>query len=139
MFSLQTIFGKGDKFYGLLEASAATARQSAVALRNMLAQKGGTNHAYTPANQGELSSALDDIIASAISCTVALNGSVERPEDCRGRATLGTQELHCGAADGFAIRDASHVELLGEACRRFKHEPGVPLKMSFPCDAFQLQ
>ena len=42
MFSLQTIFGKGDKFYGLLEASAATARQSAVALRNMLAQKGGT-------------------------------------------------------------------------------------------------
>jgi len=42
MFSLQTIFGKGDKFYGLLEASAAAARQSAVALRNMLAQKGGT-------------------------------------------------------------------------------------------------
>ena len=30
MFSLQTIFGKGDKFYGLLEASAAAARQSAV-------------------------------------------------------------------------------------------------------------
>jgi uncharacterized protein Yka (UPF0111/DUF47 family) len=41
MFSLQTIFGKGDKFYGLLEASAAAARQSAVALRTMLAQKGG--------------------------------------------------------------------------------------------------
>jgi len=41
MFSLQTIFGKGDKFYGLLEASAATARQSAVALRTLLAQKGG--------------------------------------------------------------------------------------------------
>lgn len=41
MFSLQTIFGKGDKFYGLLEASAAAARQSAVALRNLLATKGG--------------------------------------------------------------------------------------------------
>ena len=25
MFSLQTIFGKGDKFYGLLEQSAAAA------------------------------------------------------------------------------------------------------------------
>jgi hypothetical protein len=106
---------------------------------NAVAQKGGTDHAYTPANKSELSSALDEIIASAISCTVALNGSVERPEDCRGRATLGTQELHCGEADGFAIRDASHIELLGEACRRFKHEPGVPLKMTFPCDAFQLQ
>ena len=27
MFSLQTIFGKGDKFYGLLEASADAARE----------------------------------------------------------------------------------------------------------------
>jgi len=35
MFSLQTIFGKGDKFYGLLEASADAARDSAVALVHM--------------------------------------------------------------------------------------------------------
>jgi uncharacterized protein Yka (UPF0111/DUF47 family) len=37
MFSLQTIFGKGDKFYGLLEASAAAARESARALGELLA------------------------------------------------------------------------------------------------------
>ena len=36
MFSLQTIFGKGDKFYGLLEQSAAAAHESAEALRQML-------------------------------------------------------------------------------------------------------
>jgi len=36
MFSLQTIFGKGDKFYGLLEASADAARQSTRALIVML-------------------------------------------------------------------------------------------------------
>ncbi len=36
MFSLQTIFGKGDKFYGLLEASAEAAREAAVALVQML-------------------------------------------------------------------------------------------------------
>lgn len=41
MFSLQTIFGKGDKFYGLLEASATAARNSAVALRELLEHKGG--------------------------------------------------------------------------------------------------
>jgi uncharacterized protein Yka (UPF0111/DUF47 family) len=35
MFSLQTIFGKGDKFYGLLEASAEAARGSATALVQM--------------------------------------------------------------------------------------------------------
>ncbi len=37
MFSLQTIFGKGDKFYGLLEQSAAAARESARALGELLA------------------------------------------------------------------------------------------------------
>jgi hypothetical protein len=36
MFSLQTIFGKGDKFYGLLEASAESARTSAGALIELL-------------------------------------------------------------------------------------------------------
>jgi uncharacterized protein len=36
MFSLQTIFGKGDKFYGLLEASAGAARESTRALVELL-------------------------------------------------------------------------------------------------------
>ena len=36
MFSLQTIFGKGDKFYGLLEDSAESARSSAKALIELL-------------------------------------------------------------------------------------------------------
>jgi len=39
MFSLQTIFGKGDRFYGLLESSADAARQSTRALIAMLNQK----------------------------------------------------------------------------------------------------
>ncbi|HOX70419.1 MAG: pit accessory protein [Dokdonella sp.] len=39
MFSLQTIFGKGDKFYGLLEASAEAALLSARALGAMLADE----------------------------------------------------------------------------------------------------
>lgn len=45
MFSLQTIFGKGDKFYGLLEASAESARSSARALIELLS---------TPASQQSL-------------------------------------------------------------------------------------
>jgi len=42
MFSLQTIFGKGDKFYGLLEASADAALLSSRALGTMLADKSET-------------------------------------------------------------------------------------------------
>jgi uncharacterized protein len=45
MFSLQTIFGKGDKFYGLLEASAESSRNSASALIELLS---------TPASQRSL-------------------------------------------------------------------------------------
>lgn len=45
MFSLQTIFGKGDKFYGLLEASAESAGASATALIELLS---------TPASQQSL-------------------------------------------------------------------------------------
>lgn len=38
MFSLQTIFGKGDKFYGLLEQSAEAARESAEALHELVSR-----------------------------------------------------------------------------------------------------
>jgi len=41
MFSLQTIFGKGDKFYGLLEASAAAAHESTRALVELLQAPAG--------------------------------------------------------------------------------------------------
>ncbi|MBL0164299.1 MAG: pit accessory protein [Xanthomonadales bacterium] len=47
MFSLQTIFGKGDKFYGLLEASAEAALLSARSLGAML-----SDGAQTPALDG---------------------------------------------------------------------------------------
>lgn len=40
MFSLQTMFGKGDKFYGLLEASAQAACEGATALQRMLEHRG---------------------------------------------------------------------------------------------------
>ena len=42
MFSLQTIFGKGDMFYGLLEASAEAARQSTRALIGLLGAPAST-------------------------------------------------------------------------------------------------
>lgn len=40
MFSLQTIFGKGDRFYGLLEDAAVAAMQSAQALQQLVKDHG---------------------------------------------------------------------------------------------------
>jgi uncharacterized protein Yka (UPF0111/DUF47 family) len=42
MFSLQTMFGKGDRFYGLLEQSADAVQESTKALHELLT---GTDHA----------------------------------------------------------------------------------------------
>ena len=50
MFSLQTIFGKGDKFYGLLEASARAAHQSSQALVVMLRARGKDIYPPLPVN-----------------------------------------------------------------------------------------
>ena len=46
MFSLQTIFGKGDKFFGLLDAAAVAAAQSAKALKELV-KSNGAEHTLT--------------------------------------------------------------------------------------------
>lgn len=54
MFSLQTIFGKGDKFFGLLEAGAVAAHQSTRALTTMLQNRGrGSLEEFTLARTKE--------------------------------------------------------------------------------------
>jgi len=55
MFSLQTIFGKGDKFYGLLEQSAATVCESTKALHELLTQpdQGAVMAAFTASRARE--------------------------------------------------------------------------------------
>ena len=40
MFSLQTIFGKGDRFFSLLEQSAEAAHESTKALTALLGHQG---------------------------------------------------------------------------------------------------
>ncbi|MEP7184570.1 MAG: pit accessory protein [Rhodanobacter sp.] len=64
MFSLQTIFGKGDKFYGLLEQSAATVSESAKALHELLTrpEKGSVMAAFTAtrAREKELASQISE-------------------------------------------------------------------------------
>lgn len=98
---------------------------------------GHTGQAYSPANKGQLSAALNAIIEDAISCTVEIQGEINDPGVCKGKARLGDTTLLCGEPNGFTILDAQHVRLEGTACERFKREPGIELSMSFPC--FQLQ
>lgn len=98
---------------------------------------GHTGQPYSPVDRGQLSAALNAIIEDAISCTVEIQGEINDPGSCKGKAHLGDTTLLCGEPNGFSILDAQHVRLEGTACERFKREPGIELSMSFPC--FQLQ
>ncbi len=102
-----------------------------------VAAAGHTGQAYTPADKGQLSTALNAIIENAISCTLEIQGEINDPATCKGQAKLGDDTLRCGDPNGFTIVDAQHVRLEGTACQRFKREPGISLSMTFPC--FQLQ
>jgi hypothetical protein len=104
---------------------------------DQVAQAGHTGQAYAPANKDQLSAALNAIIEEAISCTVEIEGEIDDPAVCKGKARLGDSMLRCGDPNGFTIVDAQHVRLEGTACERFKREPGIELSMTFPC--FQLQ
>lgn len=73
MFSLQTIFGKGDKFYDLLYASAEQASDSARALQAMVSGKQApAMEAFDTAHQreknlaGEISEALVNTFVTAL-------------------------------------------------------------------------
>lgn len=101
-----------------------------------VARRGATTHAYTPSNADELAAALRAIIEDAISCTVELSGEISDPSHCGGKAFLGGTPLTCGDADGFSIVGPTTVRLEGEACARFKREPGIELAMTFPCELF---
>lgn len=63
MFSLQTIFGKGDKFYGLLEACAENAHEASGALMRMLQEQNATpsldEFALTRKREKELSAQIN--------------------------------------------------------------------------------
>ena len=96
MFSLQTIFGKGDKFYGLLEASADAARQSTRALITMLNGKSPNPSLdeFKVARRREkeilaqISQALVELVDAGCSLVLTTGGTGPAVRDVTPEATL---------------------------------------------------
>jgi hypothetical protein len=51
---------------------------------------------------------------------------------CSGTVELDGEPLECDGADGWRLVDESHVELVGDACARFRDSAMVSAE--FPCD-----
>ncbi len=88
-----------------------------------------------------LRDALSTIIAGELSCTIELNGRIQNLDQaCLGSVRMqvpgatAERELTCDDANGWHAIDATHIELVGDACDTLLEVPGVRLMASFPCE-----
>ncbi|MBW2528063.1 MAG: hypothetical protein JRI23_28030 [Deltaproteobacteria bacterium] len=103
--------GFGDQFVG----SEAVAKLEAIAEAGGLPRPGGPPSFWPATDANQLQSALDDIIADAVSCTFALQGTP--PDDDKLYAFLDGQEVLRDDPDGFSYDSADNaVTFHGAAC-----------------------
>jgi hypothetical protein len=91
---------------------------------------------YSAESQQELKDAFSSILTAVPrSCVFALNGNVERERADEGTVTLAGQNLVYGDENGWILRQADQVELVGAACDRIRAGEDE-LDISFPCAVF---
>jgi von Willebrand factor type A domain len=92
---------------------------------------------YEPASPDQLTSSLMSLVGAAVSCEIELKGSVEESQACTGRVTLDGQALGCNDPNGWALVDANHIKLQGEACQKLKQNNDASVQAEFSCTAFR--
>jgi hypothetical protein len=91
---------------------------------------------YYPEDPAALADTLATLIGQELSCDLALEGKgVVESMACSGEVTLNGQPLECGGANGWALKDKTHITLQGTACDTFKMGADALLDASFPCEA----
>jgi hypothetical protein len=91
---------------------------------------------YSASSQQQLKDAFSSILTEVPrSCVFELNGNVERARAGEGTVVLAGQELTYGDADGWLLKQADQVELVGSACAQIQAGE-ADLDISFPCAVF---
>jgi hypothetical protein len=88
-------------------------------------------HVWVATDTVGLHDALLTIVTGVLSCEVELQGRIRTELACQGELHLGDTTLQCGTE--WRAVDESHIEVLGDACRRLQ-TMGEVLYGSFPCD-----
>jgi hypothetical protein len=89
---------------------------------------------YVPSTKDDLVAAFRKIVGSA-SCQVALDGMVDKGQECSGTVQLNGVSLACNVADGWELTDAHTVQLTGTACDKFLSMDSQ-VDATFPCEIF---
>lgn len=91
---------------------------------------------YTAESQAELELAFSTIISEVPrSCVFSLNGRVKAENADQGSVELAGEALVYGGEDGWRLKQADQVELVGEACEKVQAGEDA-LDISFPCAVF---
>ena len=79
----------------------------------------------------ELIEAFQEILGKARDCSFAVDGDVNLDRASTGRVILNSRELTWNV--DWRMRNASTLQLLGDACQAFLSEEEVALSATFPC------
>jgi hypothetical protein len=91
---------------------------------------------YTAESQDALKLAFSTILSEVPrSCVFSLNGRVKQADAAEGVVVLNGQTLTYGDANGWTLKEADQVELLGDACAQVQAGEDT-LDIDFPCSVF---
>lgn len=103
-----------------------------------LATIGGTDAPYLVGDAAELKSSLGALLGASVSCEVTLEGQVKPGHECDGDVYMEERVLPCNGPDGYRLKDARTIELMGDACEAFRSAPSAHVRASFPCGSYLL-
>jgi hypothetical protein len=97
----------------------------------------GDAGAIEPSTPKQLVDALQQIVLDARTCTFMLSGQVQPGSEKLGMVTLNGKMVPFDTAglpdEGWRLKNASTLELVGEACKTLKATPNATLSARFPC------
>jgi hypothetical protein len=95
----------------------------------------GAAKLYEPSSPAELTAALQGLVGSALSCEIALSGTITDGSECKGTVMLNGSPIACNSADGWKLLDPRHIQLQGDACKQLM-EKNAMVEARFPCSGF---
>ncbi len=91
---------------------------------------------WTANSAAQLAEAFTQSAGQQIPCEIDVVGVVDEERACEGDIQINGERLACNnAANGWRLTAPDKIELLGNACERWRYEASVDLSAYFPCGA----
>lgn len=131
--SAQAAYAAGIKLFILGIAGVNDTFLQNMANAGVGVQPGQPNAAYYTANSpAQLAMAFQQIIGGALSCDLAVNGTIDPSQAASGTVTLDGMPLSYGT-DWTVTNNGMTITLIGSACTTLENTPNPVVDATFPC------